>query len=308
MNLMARLKEGLSKTRSQISSILGAGEQFNEEFFEALEDALISADIGVELSGEILIDLRQRIKDEKIDSVGSAYDAMKEMLIEQLDVKLLPDDFPPKPWVTLVVGVNGVGKTTTIGKIANELRSGGKSVMLGAVDTFRAGAIEQLRIWAERTGSEFVSQKEGSDPASVAFDAMEAAKARNTDVLILDTAGRLHNKINLMHEMEKILRVIKRNTPHAPNEILLVVDATTGQNALRQVAAFNEMLGITGLVITKLDGTAKGGVALAMAKTYRIPVRKIGVGEGIEDLQDFNARAYIEAMFGDLTENSAQPE
>jgi fused signal recognition particle receptor len=308
MNLMTRLKEGLSKTRSQISSILGAGEKFNEDFFDALEDALISADIGVELSGEILIDLRQRIKDEKIDTVGGAYDAMKEMLVEQLDVKLLPDDFPPKPWVTLVVGVNGVGKTTTIGKIANELRTSGKSVMLGAVDTFRAGAIEQLRIWADRTGSEFVSQKEGSDPASVAFDAMEAAKARNTDVLILDTAGRLHNKVNLMHEMEKILRVIKRNTPHAPNEILLVVDATTGQNALKQVAAFNEMLGITGLVITKLDGTAKGGVALAMAKTYRIPVRKIGVGEGIEDLQDFNARAYIEAMFGDLTENSAQPE
>lgn len=178
--------------------------------------------------------------------------------------------------------------------------------MLGAVDTFRAGAIEQLRIWSQRTDSEFVSQKEGSDPASVAFDAMEAAKARNVDVLILDTAGRLHNKINLMHEIEKILRVIKRNTPHAPNEILLVVDATTGQNAMKQVAAFNGVLGITGLVITKLDGTAKGGVALALARTFRIPVKKIGVGEGIDDLQNFDAHAYVEAMFGYLSENSAQ--
>ena len=307
MNLLTRLKEGLSKTRSQINQILGGEDQFNEEFFDALEDALISADIGVELSGEILTDLRRRIRDEKIETVADAYEAMKEMLVEQLDVKRFPDDFPPKPWVTLVVGVNGVGKTTTIGKLANELHTAGKSVMLGAVDTFRAGAIEQLRIWAERTGSAFVSQKEGSDPASVAFDAMEAAKARDTDVLILDTAGRLHNKINLMHEMEKILRVIKRNTPHAPNEILLVVDATTGQNAMKQVAAFNDIMGITGLVITKLDGTAKGGVALALAKTYRIPVRKIGVGEGIDDLQDFDPRAYIEAMFGYLTENSAQP-
>lgn len=308
MSLLTRLKDGLSKTRTQITSILGGEEEFNEEFFEALEDALISADIGVELSGEILDDLRQRIREEKISTAAEAYDTMKTMLIEQLDVQRLPDEFPPKPWVVLVVGVNGVGKTTTIGKIANELRSGGKSVMLGAVDTFRAGAIEQLRIWSERTGSGFVSQKEGSDPASVAFDAMEAAKARDTDVLILDTAGRLHNKINLMNEMEKILRVIKRNTPHAPNEILLVVDATTGQNALKQVSAFNEVLGITGLVITKLDGTAKGGVALALVKTYRIPVKKIGVGEAIDDLQDFDPRAYIEAMFGDLTENSVKQQ
>ena len=306
MNLLTRLKDGLSKTRTQITSMLGGEEQFNEAFFEALEDALISADIGVELSGEILDDLRQRIRQEKITTIDGAYEAMKDMLIEQLDIRRLPDDFPPKPWVVLVVGVNGVGKTTTIGKLANELRESGKSVMLGAVDTFRAGAIEQLRIWAQRTDSAFVSQQEGADPASVAFDAMEAAKARNTDVLILDTAGRLHNKINLMHEMEKILRVIKRNTPHAPNEILLVVDATTGQNAVKQVAAFNDVMGVTGLVITKLDGTAKGGVALALAKTYGIPVRKIGVGEGIEDLQDFNARSYIEAMFGYLSEKSIQ--
>lgn len=305
MNLMTRLKEGLSKTRTQITAILGGEDQFNETFFEALEDALISADIGVELSGEIVADLRGYIRTEKITSVNEAYEAMKKMLIEQLNVQRLPDDFPPKPWVMLVVGVNGVGKTTTIGKIANELGNSGKTVMLGAVDTFRAGAIEQLRIWSQRTGSEFIAQHEGADPASVAFDAMEAAKARNVDVLILDTAGRLHNKINLMHEIEKILRVIKRNTPHAPNEVLLVVDATTGQNAMKQVAAFNSILGITGLVITKLDGTAKGGVALALAKTFRIPVKKIGVGEGIDDLQDFDARAYVEAMFGYLTEEKS---
>ena len=306
MSFFKRLKDGLSKTRSQINTILGGNEEFNEEFFENLEDALISADIGVELSAEIIDDLRDRIRTEKIQTTFDAYEAMKEMLIEQLDVIKFPDDFPPRPWVTLVVGVNGVGKTTTIGKIAHEMRGIGKTVMLGAVDTFRAGAIEQLKIWADRTGSEFVSQHEGADAASVAFDAMEAAKARDVDVLFLDTAGRLHNKVNLMNEMEKILRVIKRNTPHAPNEVLMVVDATTGQNALKQVSAFNDILQITGLVITKLDGTAKGGVALSLAKTYNIPVRKIGVGEGIDDLQDFNAREYVEAMFGYLSENGTQ--
>ncbi len=303
MSLLVRLKEGLSKTRIQITSMLAGEGEFNDDFFALLEDALISADIGIELSTAIITDLKERIRRDKISMARDAYEAMKEMLIEQMQVNRDPDDFPPKPWVILVVGVNGVGKTTTIGKMAHELRNKGKSVMLGAVDTFRAGAIEQLRIWAQRTGSEIVAQHDGADAASVAFDAMEAAKSRNVDVLILDTAGRLHNKINLMNEIEKILRVIKRNTPHAPNETLLVVDATTGQNALKQVAAFNDILGITGLVITKLDGTAKGGVALALARTYGIPVKKIGVGEGIDDLQDFDARAYVEAMFGYLTEN-----
>lgn len=300
MSFFARLKDGLSKTRSQITAMLGGGGEFNEEFFSALEDALISADIGIELSTEIIAGLRERIRRDKITTAHDAYAAMKSMLVEQLSVTRDPDDFPPKPWVVLVVGVNGVGKTTTIGKIAHELRGKGKTVMLGAIDTFRAGAIEQLRIWAERTGAEFISQHSGADPASVAFDAMEAARARGVDVLMLDTAGRLHNKVNLMNEMEKILRVIKRNTPHAPNETLLVVDATTGQNAMKQVAVFNELLGITGLVITKLDGTAKGGVAFSLAKTFGIPVKKIGVGEGIDDLQDFDAREYVEAMFGDL--------
>jgi fused signal recognition particle receptor len=204
------------------------------------------------------------------------------------------------PWVILVVGVNGVGKTTTIGKIAQEYHTNGKKVLLGAADTFRAGAIEQLKIWAKKTQSDFVSQHEGADAASVAFDAIEAAKARNCDVLILDTAGRLHNKVNLMNELEKIVRVVRRNTPEAPHEVLLVIDATTGQNALKQAEVFHESIGLTGFIITKLDGTAKGGIALALVNKFNIPIRKIGVGEAMTDLQDFNPQAYIEAMFGTL--------
>lgn len=300
MSLFSRLKEGLSKTRSQLTSIVGGESRFDEKFFESLEDALIAADVGMELSGEIVDDLRERIREEGIRDTHEAYEELKRMLASGLNVVKLPEDFPPKPWVILVVGVNGVGKTTTIGKMASEMRRKGKTVMLGAADTFRAGAIEQLRIWAERTGCDFVAQQEGSDAASVAFDAIEAAKARNTDVLILDTAGRLHTKVNLMNELDKIVRVIKRNTPHAPNEILLVIDATTGQNALRQVKVFNDALGLTGLIVTKLDGTAKGGVAISMTRQFKVPVKKIGVGEGLDDLQDFDPRSYVDAMFGDL--------
>lgn len=302
MNLLTRLKDGLTKTRSQITSILSHDARFGEDFYESLEEALLAADIGIDLTDEIIARLRSELRQNKVDTVAEAYSVLKELLSDELQVHRMPDDFPPKPWVILVVGVNGVGKTTTIGKIAHELRAKNKTVMLGAADTFRAGAIEQLRVWAQRTGSEFVAQQEGSDAASVAFDAIEAAKARGTDVLILDTAGRLHTKVNLMNELEKILRVIKRNTPHAPNEILLVVDATTGQNALNQAKVFNDAVGLTGLIITKLDGTAKGGVAIALTKTYNIPIKKIGVGEGIEDLQDFNAKSYVDAMFGDLNE------
>lgn len=301
MNLFSRLKDGLSKTRRQITSIVGGENRFDELFYDSLEEALISADIGLELSQEIIERLKIQIKSTRITDVNEAYLEMKRILADDLRIEKGPDEFPPKPWVVLVIGVNGVGKTTTIGKLAHEYRQQGKSVMLGAVDTFRAGAIEQLRIWADKTGAEFVAQHEGADAASVAFDAIEAAKARGTDVLILDTAGRLHTKVNLMNELEKIVRVIKRNTPHAPNEVLLVVDATTGQNALKQAQVFNELMGITGLVITKLDGTAKGGIALSLTKTLQVPIRKIGVGEGIEDLQDFIPETYVDAMFGDLT-------
>jgi len=300
MNLFARLKDGLSKTRSQITSIISGSGKFDDSFYDSLEEALISADIGLEMALEIIERLKKEIRENKITDQVGAYTAMKQILAEDLQVAKDPEEFPPKPWVILIVGVNGVGKTTTIGKIANELKQNGKSVMLCAADTFRAGAIEQLRIWSQRTNSEFVAQHEGADAASVAFDAIEAAKARDVDVLLLDTAGRLHTKVNLMNELEKIVRVIKRNTPHAPNEVLLVVDATTGQNALNQAKVFNSIIPLTGLVITKLDGTAKGGIALALAKELGVPIKKIGVGEGIDDLQDFDAALYVNAMFGDL--------
>jgi fused signal recognition particle receptor len=300
MGFFDKLKEGLSKTRAQISAIIKGGGGLNDDFFETLEEAMISADIGIDLTGRIIDDLREEIKRRGISDRAEAYKLLKEMLAEDLTVTKAGDDFPPKPWVILVVGVNGVGKTTTIGKLAHELSRMGKRVTLGAIDTFRAGAIEQLKIWAERTGSDFIAQHEGADAASVAFDAMEAAKNRGADVLILDTAGRLHVKVNLMNELEKILRVIKRNTPHAPNEILLVVDATTGQNAMKQAEVFDKVVKLTGLVVTKLDGTAKGGIAIALTRRFNIPVRKIGVGEAIDDLQDFDPKAYIEAMLGDM--------
>lgn len=300
MGLISRLKRGLSKTRLQIGSIIGGNEEFDDTFFETLEDALVSADIGLDLSTEILGRLQNSIKASNIRTTGEAYEMLKQILIDDLEVKENLEDFPPRPWVVLVVGVNGVGKTTTVGKLAKECSEEGRKVMFGAVDTFRAGAIEQLKIWAERTGSDFISQHEGADPASVAFDALEAAKSRNVDVLILDTAGRLHNKKNLMNELEKIVRVLKRNTSHTPNEVLLVIDATIGQNAIKQAEVFNSFLKLTGLVITKLDGTAKGGIALALTKKFNIPIRKIGVGEGVSDLQDFDPKTYVDAMFGDL--------
>jgi len=300
MSFLSRLKDGLKKTRDQITTIVSGRAGFDESFFNALEDALIQADIGYECSLDLISRLKAEIKEKSITTNIAAYETLKALIAKDLTIPKLIDEFPPKPWVILVVGVNGVGKTTTIGKLSNEFAQNGKKVMLGAADTFRAGAIEQLNIWAQRTNAEFVSQLAGSDPASVAFDAMEAAKARDIDVLILDTAGRLHNKTNLMNELEKIVRVIKRNSPQAPNEVLLVVDATTGQNALNQVKVFNEIIGITGLVITKLDGTAKGGIALAMSKNFGIPIRKIGVGESMDDLQDFSPTAYADAMFGDI--------
>jgi len=304
MSFFSRLKEGLAKTRRQINSIVGGGAEFGDELYETLEDALISADVGVELTAATIQRLKKEIIIQNINLTADAYELMKKMLAEKLTI--LPPAASPDPashpWVIIVVGVNGVGKTTTIGKLSNEYRSQGKSVLLGAADTFRAGAIEQLRIWADRTNADFVAQGDGADPASVAYDAIEAAKARNTDVLIMDTAGRLHNKVNLMNELEKIVRVMKRNTPSAPNEVLLVIDATTGQNALKQAKVFHELIGLTGFVITKLDGTSKGGIALSLAATFGLPIRKIGVGEAMEDLQDFDPIAYVEAMFGNLGE------
>jgi len=304
MGLFSRLKDGLAKTRSQILASVGLSDgRFDDRFFDGLEEALIQADIGVDRTAAIIAELRREIAGGAYRGADEVYALMKRQIAEGLTVTKLDDYFPSKPWVVLVVGVNGVGKTTTIGKLAALLRAQGKTVMLAAADTFRAGAIEQLGIWAQRTGAQFVSQHEGADPASVAYDAMTAAHSRGTDVLILDTAGRLHNKVNLMNELEKVVRVVRKHTPHAPNEILLVIDATTGQNALSQATVFNKALGVTGLVITKLDGTAKGGIALSLTRKLSIPIRKIGVGEGIEDLQDFDPWHYVDAMFGDVTGN-----
>lgn len=300
MNFFTRLKEGLTKTRSQIAAIVGLKSEFDEAFYSSLEDALVAADIGIDLTLDIIDRLKKEIKSRGLGTPSEAYNALKELLIADLVMETKKTEPTSRPWVILVVGVNGVGKTTTIGKIANAFTKQGKKVMLGAADTFRAGAIEQLKIWAGRTSADFVAQHEGADAASVAFDAIEAAGNRNIDVLLLDTAGRLHNKVNLMNELEKITRVIRRHTPSAPHEILLVIDATTGQNALNQARVFNNIVGLTGLVVTKLDGTAKGGIAFALARELHVPIRKIGVGEAIEDLQDFNPRDYVEAMFGDL--------
>jgi len=304
MIFSGRLKAGLSKTRSQIASIVGLKTEFDDRFYDSLEEALIAADIGLDFSRSVIERLRREIKGKGLRTSAEAYATLKELLSADLTLETASVDVGAKPRVVLVTGVNGVGKTTTIGKIAASYAAEGKRVMLGAGDTFRAGAIEQLRIWAQRTGSDFVCQHVGSDAASVVYDALEAATKRNIDVLLLDTAGRLHNKVNLMNELEKIIRVIRRHTPRAPHEILLVIDATTGQNALRQAQVFNSTIGITGLIITKLDGTAKGGIALALTSKLKIPIRKIGVGESIDDLQDFNPHDYIEAMLGELGEMS----
>ncbi len=300
MNLFARLKEGLTKTRNQIAAIVEHDKVVSDDFYESLEDALITADVGADLALEVVEELRREVEQYEITSCKEAYGIMKRILAHHLLIVKDPDDFPPKPWTILVIGVNGVGKTTTIGKIANEYRQLKRSVVLAAADTFRAGATEQLRIWSDRTGSDFVGQHEGADAASVVFDGMEAAKGRGHDVMIIDTAGRLHNKKNLMTELDKIVRVLQKSNPWTPNEVLLVLDGTTGQNAIKQAEAFNEIIKVTGFVVTKLDGTAKGGVAIALTKKFGIPVRKIGVGEGIDDLQDFDPVAYVEAMFGDF--------
>ncbi len=300
MNIFSRLKEGLTRTRSQIGSIVGGHRQIDDELYDSLEDALIGADVGVEYTARTIEQLKKEIKAYSVAQTKDVYELLKKMLVRNLSMPATAQSRIPKPWIVLIVGVNGVGKTTTIGKIAHEYHSQGKRVLLGAADTFRAGAIEQLKIWAQRTGSEIVAQHEGADAASVAFDAIEAGRTRNFDYVILDTAGRLHTKVNLMNELEKIVRVIRRSDPQAPHEILLVMDATIGQNALAQARVFHESIGLTGFIITKLDGTAKGGIALALTDTFHVPIRKIGVGEAVTDLQDFDPQAYIEAMLGEI--------
>jgi len=301
MGLFEKIKNGLAKTRDQLLTKIEwvvKGKPIDEDAFDEIEEAIILADVGVETT-QILVDaLKDRWKRGRIKTSDDIEEAMKEE-VERL---LAPVEAPMmingrKPFVILTLGVNGVGKTTTIAKLARIHRSGGYRVMLGACDTFRAAAVEQLEVWAERIGIEVIKHTEGSDPAAVAFDATRAAKARGADVLILDTAGRLHTKVNLMEEMKKIKRVVGKELDGAPHETLLVVDATNGQNAIAQARTFNDALNVTGLVITKLDGTAKGGFILPIAHMLNIPIRFIGVGEGIEDLIPFSAKDFSNALF-----------
>ena len=298
-----RLIAGLGKTRksilSGVDSVLGGFSSIDEDLFEELEEVLIMADIGVNTTVEIVDRLRKRVRKEGTKDPQE----IKGMLIEEITAMLeegSDDDFSfPSPSVVLVIGVNGVGKTTTIGKLANNLKNDGRKVLLAAADTFRAAAIDQLEVWGERSGIEVIKHAENTDPAAVVFDAVNAAKTRKTDVLICDTAGRLHNKKNLMDELRKIAKVTEREYPDANREVLLVLDATTGQNALQQAKLFKEVADITGIILTKLDGTAKGGIVIAIKNELNIPVRYIGVGEGIEDLQVFDAKGFAKALFGE---------
>lgn len=269
----------------------------DEDFFEELEEALILSDMGVDTSTEAVDTLRERVKANKIKDPEEVKACLREILVETLDVGDPALDLTEKPAVLLMIGVNGVGKTTTIGKLAHQLKQAGNRVLLAAGDTFRAAAADQLAIWADRAQVEIVRHEEGSDPAAVVFDAMNAARARRVDVVLVDTAGRLHNKQNLMNELNKIRRVIDREGEKSSKEVLLVLDATTGQNAVNQAREFKNAAGITGIVLTKLDGTAKGGIAVAIMDELKLPVLYIGVGEGIEDLQAFDASAFVDAIF-----------
>ena len=268
----------------------------DEAFFDDLEEMLILADVGLTASTEAVQELRQRMIEDKISGPEPVKACLREILAEKLSVGSSALDLSTRPSVVLVVGVNGVGKTTSIGKLANSLRQQGKRVLLCAGDTFRAAAADQLEIWANRSHCEIVRQKEGADPGAVLFDALQAARARGVDVVICDTAGRLHNKANLMAELAKLRKIIDRELPEAALEILLVLDATTGQNGLIQAKQFQEISGCTGIVLTKLDGTAKGGIVVAIAQELQVPVKLVGLGEGIDDLQPFDAREYVEAL------------
>ena len=301
--LFARLKAGLSKTRSNltegVANLLLGRKQIDDELLEELETQLLVADVGVAATGAIIRDLTQRVARKQLADADALMAALKEDMRAVLAPvsRPLAIDRSRKPYILLMVGVNGVGKTTTIGKLARRLQDEGFSVMLAAGDTFRAAAVEQLQVWGERNRIPVIAQHQGADSAAVIYDAIEAARARNVDVLIADTAGRLHTQTNLMDELKKIRRVIRKIDPDAPHEAMLVVDAGTGQNALNQTRLFNEAVGLTGITLTKLDGTAKGGILFALAKQFGIPLRFIGVGESIEDLRTFDADEFVDALF-----------
>ncbi len=300
MGFFSKIKEGLKKTRNavvnQIDGMLKSFTKIDEELFEELEELLVMGDVGVKTASKITEELRARVKKEGVTDPNEVHRLLEEITADMLrggeELNL-----NTKPSIILVIGVNGVGKTTTIGKLANNLRMQGKSVLLAAADTFRAAAIDQLEIWAERAQCDIVKQKEGSDPAAVVYDAISAAKARGTDIIIADTAGRLHNKKYLMDELGKITRIIDRELPDADKEFLIVLDATTGQNAVNQAREFKNSAGITGIVLTKLDGTAKGGVILSVKEELGVPVKYIGVGEQMDDLQPFDADSFAKALF-----------
>ncbi|MGI2293013.1 signal recognition particle-docking protein FtsY [Paenibacillus sp. GXUN7292] len=307
-------KEGLSKTRTafveKVEELILRRKKIDEEFYEELEEILIGADVGVMTVMELIDDLRKEVKKQKIEAAAELQPILSEKLVALLkgddnaELRMAKDGIT----VILFVGVNGVGKTTTIGKLAHKFKSEGKSVLLAAGDTFRAGAIEQLEVWGTRVGVDVVKQQAGSDPAAVMFDAVQAAKQRGVDVLLCDTAGRLQNKSNLMEELNKIFRVIQREIPDAPHEVLMVLDATTGQNALSQAKLFGEKSGVTGLVLTKLDGTAKGGIVIAIRNELNLPVKLVGLGEKMEDLQQFDSEQFVHALFAGLIVKEEQQD
>lgn len=297
----SRLVAGLTKTRDNIvagiDSIFNGFTNIDEDFYEELEEILIMADLGINTTTSIITSLKAKVKELKIKEPKDCKDLLIQSIKEQMEVKETAYEFENRKSIIMLIGVNGVGKTTSVGKLAGQLKEQGKKVLVAAADTFRAAAIEQLTEWSNRAGVDIIAQQEGSDPAAVIYDAIMATKARNADVLICDTAGRLHNKKNLMEELKKIDRVITREYPDAYRETLVVLDGTTGQNALSQAKEFNEVAEITGIILTKLDGTAKGGIAIAIQSELGIPVKYIGIGEHIDDLQKFNAEDFVNALF-----------
>jgi len=302
VGVFTRLKESLSKTRSQlvekIDGLVRSHPVFDEKLYDEMEEILIQADVGVSVGVELVEGVRRAVKERRIGDDTGLKAVLKEQVLFLLGEDAHPVNFSAEPpTVVMVVGVNGVGKTTTIGKLAYHYHSQGKKVLLGAADTFRAAAIDQLGLWAKRAGVEMIQQREGADPAAVAFDSAQAACARKVDLLIIDTAGRLHTRSSLMEELKKISRVLNRALPGAPHEVLLVLDASTGQNAISQARLFSEAVGVTGIALAKLDGSAKGGVILAVKKELDVPVKLIGIGEGIDDLHPFKAQEYVEALF-----------
>ncbi|MCC3645657.1 MULTISPECIES: signal recognition particle-docking protein FtsY [Cytobacillus] len=311
-----KFKDGLTKTRdnfsNKVNDLVSRYRKVDEEFFEELEEILIGADVGFDTVMELVDELRREVKRKNIQDPREVQAVISEKLVDIYDtagetsteLNIQTDGLT----VILFVGVNGVGKTTTIGKLAHKFKSEGKNVLLAAGDTFRAGAIEQLEVWGERVGVDVIKQGAGSDPAAVMYDAVQSAKSRKADILICDTAGRLQNKVNLMKELEKVKRVIEREVPGAPHEVLLVLDATTGQNAMIQAKTFKEATDVSGIVLTKLDGTAKGGIVLAIRNELEIPVKFVGLGEKMDDLQEFNAEQYVYGLFADIVEKEAEEE